>query len=94
MSAYLETSVTLMEPGSLIFTAKVDSERNFDGLTVYIDREPSSLGFISRVLAFTEYSIDLDAGYHFIQFVYSKDISISMGLDQAIINVSINISIY
>ena len=88
MTAYLETSVTLLQPGQLTFTAKIDSEHNFDGLIVAVDRIPSELGFLSHVVTFETYTIDLDAGYHFLQFAYSKDISISRGLDQAIITVS------
>ena len=88
MAAYLETSITLSEPGSLIFTASVSCEANYDGLTVYVDNI-RSINLISGNVPSTEYSIDLDAGNHYIQFRFSKDGTISSGLDKAIITVCI-----
>ena len=87
-SAYLETSITLSEPGSLIFTASVSSEAGYDGLRVYVD-QILALGLISGEVPSTEYSIDLDGGNHFIQFVYYKDVSASRGSDKTIITVCI-----
>ena len=88
MNAYLETSITLSEPGSLIFTASVSSEYTYDGLIVNVDYI-RSLGLISGEVPSTEYSIDLDAGNHYIQFIYAKDFAVSEGSDNAIITVCI-----
>lgn len=89
MSAYLETSFTMIDEGVITFSAKVDSELNYDGLKVYVDRiMDTNIGFVSHSESFVTYTINLNAGYHFIQFEYYKDISLSVGLDQATINVS------
>ena len=87
-NALLETSITLSEPGSLIFTASVSSEASYDGLIVNVDGI-LVLGLISGEVPSTEYSIDIDAGNHFIQLIYTKDSSISSGSDKAIITVCI-----
>jgi len=87
MSAYLETSFTLLEAGIFSFSATVDSELNFDGLNILVDRVQSNeVPFISHTNEFSEYVVHLTAGYHFIQLVYSKDVSVSYGLDQAVLN--------
>ena len=76
----------MIDSGALAFDFKVDAEPRFDGLTVYVDRQ-IALPKVSTQLDFTLQIINLTAGYHFIQFIYSKDASISEGLDQATLNV-------
>jgi hypothetical protein len=70
----------------LTFDFRVDAELHYDGLTVLVDRE-IVLEKQSQVFDYTLQTINLSAGYHFIQFVYSKDQSISTGADKAFLNV-------
>jgi len=85
-AAYLETSVVLIEDGQFIFDFRVDAEPKYDGLTVYVDREVV-LDKQSSVFDYSLKVVNLTAGYHFIQFVYSKDQSVSQGADAAAINI-------
>ena len=68
------------------FTCLVDSEANYDGLKIFIDRAQVG-GLIFGLSSFTTFNVSLTSGYHFIQFVYFKDGSVSRGADQAVINV-------
>jgi hypothetical protein len=77
----------MVEAGNVSFSVKVDSEMTFDGLSILVDREITSVPFISHSSSFQLYSFELPAGYHFIQFIYRKDNSLSVGLDQASMNV-------
>mmetsp|Transcript_20113 Transcript_20113/g.77009 ORF Transcript_20113/g.77009 Transcript_20113/m.77009 type:complete len:1776 (+) Transcript_20113:103-5430(+) len=84
MSSVLETSVTLVADGELIVSYMVDSEPFFDGLSLIVDHVVVA-GLISQVPLFETHTYPLTAGYHLIQLVYSKDNSVSRGLDQAAI---------
>ena len=70
----------------MIFDYRVDGEPKYDGLTVYVDRTVV-LEKQSTVFDYTLKVVNLTAGYHFVQFVYSKDQSVSQGADKAAMNV-------
>lgn len=82
MSSVLETGVTLVADGELIVRFIVDAEPYFDGLSLVVDHVVVA-GLISQELLYTTHTYPLSAGYHLIQLVYSKDNSVSVGLDQA-----------
>jgi hypothetical protein len=70
--------------GSVRFYYKVLAEPGYDGLSFYID-EASSLvpSRVSTQSDFTPFVVNLKHGYHILKWVYSKDASLSRGLDRA-----------
>jgi hypothetical protein len=76
----------MVEAGHLRFTYQVDAEPVYDGLSVYINRE-LKMELVSNQPQWTTVKFPLQKGFHRVQFVYSKDISISRGLDMALIRV-------
>jgi hypothetical protein len=76
----LEATVT--GPGTLSFWWKVDSEANFDFLTVELDGVAPFPG-ISGNIDWQQQSINLPAGTHTVRWTYSKDGSVSAGQDAA-----------
>jgi subtilisin family serine protease/chitodextrinase len=76
-STYLETIVT--GPGTLSFRWKVSSEPNYDRLRFYVNGV--ELAAISGEVDWTARTWSLGAGTHVLRWTYSKDGSVSSGLD-------------
>jgi len=76
----------MVETGFLRFAYQVDAEPRFDGLSVYINRD-LKMPLVSNQLQWTVERFTLEKGFHTVQFIYSKDVSISKGLDMAMIRV-------
>ena len=79
-SSSLETTVT--GPATVSFWWKVDSEPNFDFLTVTVDGVPPFVG-ISGNVDWQQKTIALTAGPHTIRWTYAKDVSVSVGRNAA-----------
>jgi len=79
-STYMEATVT--GPGTLSFYWKVDSENNYDYLTLLVDGTPQS-GPICGSVNWTYKDIGVAAGAHTLRWQYSKDGSVSNGADAA-----------
>ena len=79
----LETTVT--GPATLSFWWKVDSEATFDFLNVEVDGAQPFDG-ISGDVDWQQRTITLGAGAHTIQWIYSKDFSVSNGLDAGFVD--------
>jgi hypothetical protein len=77
----------LVTPGHVRFLYRVEAEEFFDGLTFYVDGE-MAMPRISNKREFTSFSVNItNPGIHYFEWVFSKDISISIGDDQAQIRV-------
>ena len=72
-------------PGGVSSTAAcVDAEPSYDGLYFSIDNVRDEVfGFVSQQPTFTEYTVNVTAGEHTLQWEYYKDTIISSGLDGA-----------
>jgi hypothetical protein len=74
-------------PGHVRFTFRVEAEEYFDGLTFYVDGKVG-MSRVSNQREFVSFSINITTpGIHSFEWVFSKDISISVGDDQAQIRV-------
>ena len=73
----LQTSVT--GPGTLKFWWRVSSEQDFDFLNFWLDN--TSPVRISGETDWWQVSVTLSAGTHSLRWIYSKDESVSAGLD-------------
>ena len=74
----------LIEPGSITFTAEVDSEPGFDGLRFELG--PNRKVEIPITGELDLYTFNLTAGAHVLRWVYYKDDLWSSGEDMAIIS--------
>jgi len=79
----LELRIHLDLPGTLLFTYKVSAETYFDGLYFMVDN--AAIFFTSNI-AWTTFNYTLSPGYHSLQWVYSKDFSVTAGEDKATIS--------
>jgi len=78
--------------GTLSYDYKIESESNYDYLTVYLDGEV--ITNISGTQDWSTQTVNISAANHTIKWVYHKDSSISTGKDRAWIdNVSFNSTI-
>ncbi|QUM81092.1 peptidase M4 family protein [Moritella sp. 5] len=78
--------------GVLSYDYKVESELNWDFLTVYLDDQ--AMTNISGAQNWLTHTVNISAGNHTIKWVYHKDSSVSTGQDRAWIdNVSFNSTI-
>ena len=77
----LQMRIHIVRPGTLYFEYKVDAERGGDGLVVALN------GFIQLqrygVYDWSDFTIDLEVGYHTIEFQYYKNFSGEAGTDRA-----------
>jgi hypothetical protein len=78
-SSWFQTSVS--GPGTLSFYWKVSSESNYDYLRVYLDGSEKDM--ISGEVDWQLKTITIPSGSHTVKWVYSKDVSINVGLDRA-----------
>ena len=74
--------------GNVSFRVKVSSEPSFDQLTFYVDGVPQPLTWSGTAVAGWTASptYPLTAGVHALRWVYSKDASVSVGMDAAYID--------
>lgn len=75
----LSITLEVIEPSQLSFWWKVDSEIESDLLIFYLDG--NEMASISGDLAWQEYSIDIQLGYHTFTWSYEKDSSGISGAD-------------
>jgi hypothetical protein len=69
-------------PGTLSFQWKVSSEGGFDFLRLNVDgQNPVSVAPISGEMPWTQVTLSLPAGAHFLQWLYAKDGGASSGAD-------------
>ena len=78
-STTITLNFTLVEAGSITFPYCITSENNCDWLTVTIDNVQCVR--VSGSYPWTVYTQQLDAGEHSVVFTYSKDGSVSSGVD-------------
>lgn len=78
-STTITLNFTLVEAGSITFPYCITSENNRDWLTVTIDNVQCVR--VSGSYPWTVYTQQLDVGEHSVVFTYSKDGSISAGVD-------------
>lgn len=82
--ANLQSSVlraTVQGPGTLSFWWRVDSELNFDFLSVAVDGAAAADRISGPNVAWAEKRIELTAGTHTVTWTYSKDVDTVVGLD-------------
>ena len=72
-------------PATVSFWWKVDSEATFDFLTVELDGVQPFEG-ISGDVDWQQPTIDLPAGGHTLRWQYTKDVSVSEGLDAGFVD--------
>ncbi|MBI3879480.1 MAG: hypothetical protein HY301_05380 [Verrucomicrobia bacterium] len=72
---------TVSNAGTLAFYWKVSSETNFDFLTLVLDGTNQSA--ISGEVNWQAAQLVIPAGTHTVQWIYSKDVSVSAGQDAA-----------
>jgi len=70
--------------GTGSFDFKISSEQNWDTLSFYVDT--NLLARWSGAIDWANYSFPLTAGTHTLEWTYSKDATISMGLDAAFLD--------
>lgn len=68
-------------PGTLTFWWKVSSEEGFDFLRVFLDQSTTPLMSISGETGWEQRTITFTNGTHLLRWVYTKDMSVSVGRD-------------
>lgn len=82
-SSVLELGVRLVTPGHVRFLYRVEAEEYFDGLTFYVDGDVA-MQRVSNKREFVSFSVNItNPGIHYFEWVFSKDVSVSIGDDQA-----------
>lgn len=76
----------LIDVGHVAFTFQVSSEAGADGLTFYVD-ERRAMDLQSGATSFMSLYYNLTKGIHLLRWVYGKDASQNVGLDEAILTV-------
>lgn len=83
-SSELSLSALMERPGRITFSYRVSSEGNYDFLDFYLDNQ--RLLHRSGAVGWTTVSFPVQAGRHRLRWVYSKDYSLSEGLDSAFVD--------
>ena len=76
---YSSLWTNVIGPGSLSFWWKVSSEKDYDFLSVRLDGE--YIDYISGDIDWQNKVIQIPNGNHLLEFIYTKDVSESAGLD-------------
>jgi hypothetical protein len=74
-------SLNLLGPGTLSFWWKVSSETNYDYFKFYTNSTLQKA--ISGEVDWQQQTVSLPAGMNVVQWIYAKDVSISLGQDAA-----------
>lgn len=82
-SSSLQTTVT--GPGTFTFWWAVSSEANYDFLTFYVD-DVAQVSISGTTITWAQQSVALGSGTHVLRWTYSKDISVSSGLDAGFVD--------
>jgi hypothetical protein len=75
--------------GHVRFSYTVDAEAHYDGLSFFVNHQ-KVFGPVSQQHEFREVLMELPAGHNLLQWVFSKDLSRSTGLDVAAIEVRLS----
>ena len=77
----IELSVFLNDSATISFMKSVSSENNYDYLRFYING--TQLGYWSGYVSWSQSTYDIGPGNHVFRWAYTKDGSVSSGLDAA-----------
>ena len=77
----VELDILLNDSASVNFMKSVSSENNYDFLRFYIDG--ALMGSWSGNVSWSQSTYDIGSGYHVFKWAYTKDGSLSSGLDAA-----------
>jgi len=80
MQSILKMDVHMVRPGYVYFEYKVNAERNYDGLWFTVN--DAQIFFSSYSNGWTTFNYSLPAGYHSVEWVYYKDLSVTAGDDK------------